>query len=183
MTARDQPTQGHGTLFRVETDGIVDWLATATDSAGRALADTYGLADYDTFRRGGEGMHDRIPVLVDQAQSDAILYSADYDVVLWQLTCEGFLLTLDGPTPPRLCSSHLTVGDLVPERTSGIVAAVAVLMSVAQIANQLLIQRRPTRAAMTANTAFPRFRQGAPVEPAPMTTSTSPTDSRPHHGR
>jgi hypothetical protein len=165
-----ESTQDHDALFRVRTDGVVDWLATASDSQGGRFADTDGLAGHDTFRRGAHGIHDRIQMLVDQAQSDGILHSPGYDIMLWQVADEGFLLTLDAAAPPRLCSLHLGVDDLVPDNTSGSVAALAVLMAVAHVANQILTEHRRTRAAAIGSAAFSSIRQGTPVDPSSHTT-------------
>jgi hypothetical protein len=128
---------------------------------GQPLADTYGLADNDTFNLDGENLHDRIQILVDKAHADGILSVPGHDLILWQVGDEGFLLTVDPPSPPRLCSFHLCVEDLLPDRTSGSVAALAVLMAVGQAANQLLDEQ----AHATARTGAPFPPPGSPPCP------------------
>ena len=49
---------------------------------------------------------------VSQAQTDGVI-TADTHIELWQVADEGFLLTVDPPLGPRLCSQHLSSGDLI----------------------------------------------------------------------
>jgi len=175
--------------FHVHAGRVVDWLASAVDSMGQSLADTYAFDD--SFRRGGDDLHDRIQMLVSRAQADGPLAVADHHLELWQVADEGFLLTLDPPSPPRLCSLHLAVGDLLPERTSGSVAVVAVLMAAGQVANQLLDEQ--ARSQLTArarmSTSFIALRPGtATARPAlgPPPAGSSPTPpgtGQPHRHR
>jgi hypothetical protein len=122
--------------FQVRADHVLAWLAAATDSTGHAFAETYGLDD--TFRPDGADLHDRIQILVSQAHTDGILAVPGHHLELWQVADEGFLLTLDPPHGPRLCSQHLSIADLLPDKTAGSVAAFAVLDATAHVANQLL---------------------------------------------
>jgi hypothetical protein len=55
-----------------------------------------------------------------------------------------FLLTLDQPQGPRLCSQHLLAGDLLPTNTVGSLAALVVLSAAARIANELLDEQDRT---------------------------------------
>jgi hypothetical protein len=170
--------------FHIHTGRILDWLATATDSMGRLFADTYAIDD--SFRRGGGDMHDRIQMLVTQAHADQILTATGHHLQLWQVADEGFLLTVDAPTPPRLCSLHLTVDDLLPDKTSGSVAALAVLMAAGQVANQLLDEQTRSHAPRgTAPAAFLAHQPRHPVAgPPPGTNPADPTRTpRPHRGR
>jgi hypothetical protein len=122
--------------FQVRADHMLTWLATATVSTGHPFAETYGLDN--TFRPDGDDLHDRIQILVSQAHSDGVLAVRGHHLELGQVADEGFLLTLDPPHRPRLCRQHLSIADLLPDKTAGSVAAFAVLDSTAHVANQLL---------------------------------------------
>jgi hypothetical protein len=164
--------------FVVSAEQMLDWLATAVDSTGQPFQDTYGIDD--SFRCDGDDLPDRIQILVSQAHNDGVLAIADHHLELWQVADEGFLLTLDLPNPPRLCSHHLSIADLVPEKTSGAVATFAVLDATARVANQLMDEH--DRAAGRARTAPARLIPGpAPLGPPTGVYPTNPPSAgRPH---
>ena len=122
--------------FEVAADRVLAWLATATDPDGLPFQESYGFDS--TFHADGYGLYDRIQILVDQAQTDGVLTIPNHHLALWQVADEGFLLTVDPPHPPRLCTRHLSITDLLLPKTTGSVAVYAVLYATAQIANNLL---------------------------------------------
>jgi hypothetical protein len=164
--------------FQVRADHVLAWLATAIDSTGHPFAETYGIDD--TFRPDGADLHDRIQILVSQAHTDGILTVPGHHLELWQVADEGFLLTLDPPHGPRLCSKHLSISDLLPDKTAGSVAAFAVLDTTARVANQLLDEhdhivsrtRRPGIGA-PATTTHP-LAAGAILQPGTAAATNPP---------
>ena len=168
--------------FQIRAEQMLDWLATATDSMGQPFAETYRL-DH-TFRPDGEDLHDRIQMLASQAQTAGVIALRDHHLELWQVADEGFLLTVDPPLGPRLCSQHLSIGDLIPDKTAGTMAALAILTATARIANELLDQQDRT-AGQTHHPAPRSVRTSgaarAPLGPPPDAPATNPAGTgRPH---
>jgi hypothetical protein len=163
--------------FQVRVEQMLDWLATATDSMGQPFADTYGL-DH-TFRPDGVDLHERIQMLAGQAQTDGVLALRDHHLELWQVADEGFLLTLDSPLGPRLCSQHVSIGDLIPDETAGVVAAFAFLTATARAANNLLDEQDQAARRTHLRAPRPVATSGAtraPLGPPPDAHATDPAD-------
>jgi hypothetical protein len=158
--------------YLVRAGQVLAWLSAAVDSTGERFADTYGIDD--TFRLDGDDMHDRIQMLVQQAQSDGVLAVTGHRVELWQVADEGFLLTVDPPTPPRLCSHHIEARQLLPDRTSGSVAAVAVLMATGNAANLLLDEQARLQQAARISATNPALALRHPITPAPRPATGLP---------
>jgi hypothetical protein len=163
--------------YQVRANHMLTWLATAVNPGGLAFQETYGLDN--TFALDGEDLHDRIQILVSQAQTDGILAVPGHHLELWQVGDEGFLLTLDPPHGPRLCSQHIGIADLLPHLTAGSVAAFAVLDATARVANQLLDEHdqagrtrgpgpgEPAAPRPRAAGAFPQHGNAAATYPPP----------------
>jgi hypothetical protein len=161
--------------FQVRAEQMLTWLATAVDPAGLSFQQTYGFDN--TFGPDGDDLHDRIQILVSQAQTDGVLTLPDHHLELWQVSDEGFLLTLDPPHGPRLCSQHLIVGDLLPDKTAGSVAAFAVLDATARVANGLLDEQHHALARARAPAVRRIPEPGvmrAPLGPPPDPPATNP---------
>ena len=166
--------------FEVRADHMLTWLATATDSMGQPFHETDGLND--TFRPGVDDLHNRIQILVSQAHTDGVLTVPGHHLELWQVADEGFLLTLDPPDGPRLCSQHLNVSDLIPDATAGSVAAFAVLDATARVANQLLDERDHALRTRPPGPRRAATGTGVPLGPLPNTvTPVPPGAARPRH--
>jgi len=157
--------------FQLRAERVLDWLA------GDRFLD-------DTFRPDRDDLPDEIQILVTQAQIEGVLALPDHRLELWQVADHGFLLTLDSPHPPRLCSHHLRVSDLLPDKASGIESAYAILRTTVQVANQLLNERdhAATRRVLPAGLLpAPTATSGLLAAPSSVTHPTAPTGAdRPH---
>ena len=162
--------------FQVHADRTVDWLPASRTEPG---VQPQGLDA--RFRADADDLHDEIQILATYANDDGVLALADHHLELWQVADEGFLLTLDPPTGPRLCSQHLSIRDLLPDTAVGATAMFAVLDAIARIANGLLDQR--DRGVGRAHLPAPRHVSASALPPAPPPDgpATNPAGpSRPH---